>query len=108
MTATCYGDTLNNTHNIKIQIYVKKGMNKKKLLEKVIAGPRNIHFRDMITAVEAFGFRLSRRNGNHHIFIHPTISEIVNLQEQENGKAKPYQVRQFLQLIEEYDLKIGA
>lgn len=45
-------------------------------------------------------------NGSHHIFVHPTLPEIVNLQEKD-GKAKPYQVREFLQLIEDYDLKIG-
>jgi len=28
-------------------------MNKKKLLEKVVMGPRNVQFRDMITVVEA-------------------------------------------------------
>jgi len=26
---------------------------------------------------------------------------------EKNGKAKPYQVREFLQLVEEYDLKLG-
>lgn len=60
----------------------------------------------MVTLVEAFGFRLSRVNGSHHIFVHPNVREIVNLQEV-NGKAKPYQIRQFLQLVERYDLKLG-
>jgi predicted RNA binding protein YcfA (HicA-like mRNA interferase family) len=81
-------------------------MNKRKLLEKVLAGPKNVHFNDMISLVEAFGFRLSRVRGSHHIFEHPQIPELVNLQEK-NGKAKPYQVRQFLQLVEQYDLELG-
>jgi hypothetical protein len=34
-----------------------------------------------------------------------SVSELVNLQEAV-GKAKPYQVRQFLKLIEEYNLKL--
>jgi hypothetical protein len=38
--------------------------------------------------------------------VHPQIRELVNLQEV-NGKAKPYQVRQFLRLVELYDLKSG-
>jgi predicted RNA binding protein YcfA (HicA-like mRNA interferase family) len=48
---------------------------------------------------------LSRVNGSHHIFVHATIPELVNLQEVD-GKVKPYQVRQFLKLVERYDLKL--
>ena len=81
-------------------------MNKRKLLEKVLASPKNVQFSDMISLVEAFGFRLSRVRGSHFIFAHPNIPELVNLQEK-NGKAKPYQVRQFLQLVEQYDLELG-
>ena len=56
--------------------------------------------------VEAFGFRLSRVNGSHHMFVHPQVQELVNLQEV-NGKAKPYQIRQFLRLVERYNLELG-
>ena len=78
---------------------------KRKLLEKVFSGSRNIQFDDLVTLVEAFGFSLSRINGSHHIFTHPTIPELINLQNR-NGKAIPYQVRQFLILIEEYALTL--
>jgi predicted RNA binding protein YcfA (HicA-like mRNA interferase family) len=81
-------------------------MNKQKLLRKILAGSKNVQFSDMVSLVEAFGFRLSRVNGSHFIFVHPAIPELVNLQENK-GKAKPYQVRQFLQLVEEYDLELG-
>ena len=59
----------------------------------------------MIGLVEGFGFRLSRRSGSHHIFVHPDIPELVNLQEVK-GQAKPYQMRQFLRLVERYSLKL--
>lgn len=81
-------------------------MNKRKLLEKVSSGSKNVQFKDMISLVESFGFRLSRVNGSHFIFVHPQVPELVNLQERK-GKAKPYQVREFLQLVEEYDLELG-
>ena len=84
-----------------------EGMNKRKLFEKALTGSKNISFSEMITLVEAFGFRLSRVKGSHFIFIHPQIPELVNLQENK-GKAKPYQVRQFLQLVEQYDLELGG
>jgi predicted RNA binding protein YcfA (HicA-like mRNA interferase family) len=82
-------------------------MNKHKLLKKILAGSKNVQFNDMTSLVEAFGFCLSRINGSHFIFVHPEISELVNLQEHK-GKAKPYQVHQFLQLVEQYDLELGA
>ena len=48
-------------------------------------------------------FRLSRVKGSHHIFVHPEIEELVNLQEV-SGQAKAYQVKQLLQLIERYNI----
>ena len=76
---------------------------KRKLLDKVLSASRNIQFDDLVTLVEAFGFSLSRINGSHHIFTHPNIPELINLQNR-NGKAIPYQIRQFLILIEKYSL----
>ncbi|MFO5473751.1 MAG: type II toxin-antitoxin system HicA family toxin [Dolichospermum sp.] len=76
---------------------------KRKLLEKVLSGSKNLQFDDLVTLIESFGFSLSRINGSHHIFTHPTIPELINLQNR-NGKAIPYQIRQFLILIEKYSL----
>jgi len=66
---------------------------------------KNIAFGDIITIVEGFGFRLDRVSGSHHIFVHEAIPELVNLQEV-RGEAKPYQIRQFLRLIERYNLRL--
>ena len=81
-------------------------MNKKKLLQKALAGPKNMRFGDMRTLVESFGFRLIRVSGSHHIFEHPRVAELVNIQDQQ-GKAKPYQIRQLLQLVEQHNLQLG-
>ena len=81
-------------------------MNPRKVLEKALAGSRNIRFADIIGLAEAFGFRLSRVSGSHHIFVHKDIPELLNLQDV-GGKAKPYQVRQLLRLVERYNLTIG-
>lgn len=80
-------------------------MKSQKILEKVLASTANVPFADMRKLVEAFGFRLSRVRGSHHIFVHVNVPELVNLQEVK-GKAKPYQIRQFLKLVEEYNLKL--
>jgi predicted RNA binding protein YcfA (HicA-like mRNA interferase family) len=81
-------------------------MKKRKLLQKALSSPKNMQFNEMVTLVEAFGFRLSRVKGSHHIFVHPQVRELVNLQNV-GGKAKPYQVRQFLRLVERYNLTMG-
>ncbi|HUU00159.1 MAG TPA: type II toxin-antitoxin system HicA family toxin [Myxococcota bacterium] len=79
--------------------------NRRKILQKVLAGSKNIRFSDMMSLVCGFGFRLSRTEGSHHIFVHPDIPELVNLQEVK-GQTKPYQIRQFLKLVERYSLKL--
>ena len=81
-------------------------MNKRKLLKKILAGSRNVRFDELVTLVEAFGFRLARTSGSHHIFEHPNVPELVNHQNRK-GKAKPYQVRQFLELLEQHNLELG-
>ena len=78
---------------------------KQKILKQILSGSKNISFNDIVTVVEAFGFTLSRVNGSHHIFIHPNIPELVNLQNAK-GKAKPYQIRQFLTIVEQYNLNL--
>ena len=50
-----------------------------------------------------FGFRIDRISGSHHILVHPDIPEFVNLQNYK-GKAKPYQIKQLLDLIERHNL----
>ncbi len=81
-------------------------MSKVKLLAQALAGSKNLRFRDFVRLVEAYGFHLSRTRGSHHIFSHPGVPELLNLQEVD-GKAKPYQVRQFLKLVEKYNMVLG-
>ena len=77
----------------------------KKTLQKILSRSTDIRFAEMVSLVEAFGFRLDRLRGSHHIFVHPDVDRLVNLQEV-RGKAKPYQIRQFLKLVEEYNLRM--
>jgi len=80
-------------------------MKPRKTLEKILFGSKNIRFDDLTALVRAFGFRLSRISGSHHIFTHPQVRELVNLQDV-HGQAKPYQVRQFIKLVERYNLQL--
>ena len=81
-------------------------MNRRRLLKRLAEGAlKNVSFSDFTNLVEGFGFRLTLVTGSHHIFAHPNIPELANLQEVK-GETKPYQIRQFLRLVERYDLKL--
>ncbi|PWB77206.1 MAG: hypothetical protein C3F15_03695 [Holophagae bacterium] len=78
-----------------------------RLLAKAIRGPGSCRFAEIQILVEALGFRLSRVAGSHHIYTHPGIPEIVNLQDVK-GMAKAYQVRQVLKLMRRYNLTLES
>jgi predicted RNA binding protein YcfA (HicA-like mRNA interferase family) len=50
-------------------------MKKQRLLQKILSNTRNVRFNEMVSLVEAFGFRLSRISSSHHIFTHPELSK---------------------------------
>jgi len=82
-------------------------MNRKILLRKLATGAlHNVSFRDFDDLVRAFAFVELRVRGSHHVYGHPALPEMVNLQDC-NGEAKPYQIRQFLQLVEKYGLNMA-
>ena len=79
---------------------------RQKLFQRLLNNNKKFAFDDLIVVVvESFGFRLIRINGSHHIFQHPDISEQINLQNHK-GKSKPYQISQFLRLVEIYNLSL--
>jgi predicted RNA binding protein YcfA (HicA-like mRNA interferase family) len=84
---------------------VYDAMKRRKLLRRIVINMKNVKFNDFLNLVEGFGFKLDRTSGSHHIFKHPEIAELINLQEV-NGEAKPYQIKQFLRLTERYDLSL--
>jgi predicted RNA binding protein YcfA (HicA-like mRNA interferase family) len=77
----------------------------RKLLRKLLASPHNVRFNDLCKLAQAFGYRLDRVSGSHHIFEHADATRPLNFQNV-GGKAKPYQVRQFLRDIEEFHLSL--
>jgi hypothetical protein len=81
-------------------------LHSRKLLQRLAQGHlRNVSFLDLTTLVQSFGFVLARQSGSHHLFYHPEIPELLNLQEVK-GEGKPYQIRQFLRLVEKYNIKL--
>ena len=78
-------------------------MDKRQLLLRISNNPNNVDFKDFIRIIDAFGFILKRSHGSHFIYKKPGVSQLINVQNV-NGKAKSYQVRQFLDILELYNL----
>lgn len=78
-------------------------MKKEKLLDELKSNPKNMRFERLCRIAEHFGFRFRGGKGSHRIFVHQGIPEILNLQDV-GGKAKPYQVRQLIKMIEKHGL----
>jgi len=76
-----------------------------KLKAKVLTGQgfHNFAFADLISLLKMLGFVHDRSNGSHFIFKHPRVPEPVVIQEF-HGKAKPYQLRQVRDIINEHSL----
>lgn len=77
----------------------------RKTLDAVRRGRGNISFNDLQRLLSKLGFRLVRVTGSHHIYVREGVTRPINIQPV--GKdAKPYQVRQLRDIIEEFDLKL--
>ena len=80
-------------------------MRSRKVYEKILAGSRSLRFEDICRLAEGFGFYRDRISGSHHIYRH-RLRLMLNLQPDRSGKAKFYQVRQLLELVEENGLTL--
>lgn len=73
------------------------------IYQKLKEQPKNVRFEELCRAAELFGFEFRGGKGSHRIFVKDGVREMLNFQEVK-GKAKPYQVRQFIKIIESYKL----
>jgi len=78
-------------------------MDKRELLEELKANPKKIRFARVCQIAEVFGFQIRKGPGSHRVYFRDGVREILNFQN-EGGWAKPYQVRQFIKIIEKYEL----
>jgi hypothetical protein len=76
------------------------------LLEAARRNPSNVRFTALCALVESVGYVFTRQKGSHRIYVQGTRPELplINLQKDRSGKAKPYQVRQVMRIIDEYGL----
>ena len=75
-----------------------------KLIRRILEGQAdaNIAFSELRGLLLHLGFE-ERTRGSHHVFRRVGVDEKLNLQ-RDDGKAKPYQVRQVRQVILKYRL----
>jgi len=73
------------------------------MLEELKRNPKNVRFERLCKIAEAFGFRFRGGKGSHRVYVREGVKEILNFQDV-SGKAKPYQVRQFIKITEKYGL----
>ena len=84
-----------------------RGVKPENLLERLAAGRlRNVAFADLCRLAEALGFHLERVRGSHHVYAHQVLPVRLNLQDR-HGEAKPYQIRQLLAVVEDYNLTLA-
>jgi len=76
-----------------------------KLLYKILSGrsDRNIPFSELCYILNKLGFQ-KRIKGDHHIYYHDRIVEIINIQPI-GSEAKAYQVKQIRNIILKYKLE---
>lgn len=74
-------------------------MNPRQLYARILRGDvQNVDFDDFARLVRAFGFSYDHARGSHQVFRHAGGARLV-LQPRRN-QAKPYQIQQFLELVE--------
>ena len=76
-----------------------------KLFAQLVNTRAAMRFADFERILKAFGFTLDRITGSHHIYRHPGVPRRLSIQPR-GGKAKPYQIDQFLDMVEEFGLEM--
>ena len=78
-------------------------MSKEEIYQELKGRITNVRFEEFCKAAESFGFKFRGGKGSHRIFVREGVKELLNFQNVK-GKAKPYQVKQFIKIIERYNL----
>jgi predicted RNA binding protein YcfA (HicA-like mRNA interferase family) len=76
------------------------------IYEKLTNQPHKaIRFRDFEKVLVAFGYTCARRRGSHRVYEHPALPRPLIIQPRRT-EAKAYQQREFLDMVEAYDLRL--
>jgi predicted RNA binding protein YcfA (HicA-like mRNA interferase family) len=78
---------------------------REKLLARAISNPKGLSFGEFQTLLRQRGWTLDHQKGSHLIWYSPTGYRL-SVQEGRGGKAKGYQVKQFLRQYEAENEKV--
>lgn len=70
------------------------------MLEKAKNNPKNIRFSELETLLSLWGWTFDHQTGSHQIWYSPQ-GFWLSIQSGDSGKAKAYQVKQFLARLEQ-------
>lgn len=73
---------------------------KQKLLNQAKNNPQGLSFREFEKLLELSGWLLDHQTGSHRIW-YSSDKHRLSVQPTKNGQAKAYQVKQFLNLLQE-------
>lgn len=79
----------------------------RRFLERIRTKRANVRFRELEGLLARIGFELDRQRGSHRVYSHPDFpTAIVVVQPGKDGKAKGYQVKQVIDLIDALGLSV--
>jgi predicted RNA binding protein YcfA (HicA-like mRNA interferase family) len=75
---------------------------REKRLEAIRNNPKDVRFDDLCACAASYGFIHDRTAGSHHIYRHEQPPHrMLDLQPGKDGKAKEYQVKDFLAALDD-------
>ncbi len=74
---------------------------KEKLLQKALTNPKNLRFDELCTLLKQYGFEERENSSGHCVYKLNTKPKCTLTIQPKNGMAKPYQVKQFINHLEE-------
>jgi hypothetical protein len=75
------------------------------LLEAAQGNPAGVRFTELCQLAECFGWEFARQKGDHRLYKRSGTKQLMNFQDSD-GKAKVYQVRQLLAVIDDLGLEL--
>ena len=82
------------------------GKSPDKIWEELLRHQRNVRFKDFCRVIEWFGFDKKGGKGSHLTYYLSGVREILDVQSF-GSEAKPYQIKQLINVVKLYGLKGG-
>jgi hypothetical protein len=74
------------------------------LIQKALFSPQNLRFRELCTLCEYFGMEPRNKKGSHRTYKRKLPPVFTLSIQEDDGMAKPYQVRQLLDKVRDHGL----